>query len=423
MPGHLSRRNFLAGAAAFTAWGAIPKVALAQSGRDPRFLVVILRGALDGLAAVAPVGDRYYDEVRDRFAMPDEGEHAGFALNDFFALNRRLPTLADLYANGEALFVHAIHTPYRSRSHFEGQDILENGTTSDAHHSDGWLGRALAQMPVDSLTAKAGGFAAASAPPLVMRGARNIVTWLPAGMPAASDDTRARLFSLYEHTDPVLAEAMASGLRLEDLAGTEMEIDAEVDAAAMDMMGQAGGRGREVVAAATAAGRSLAADEGARIGFLDLSGFDTHRGQLLVDGRLGRTLSDLDLAIGTLKRAMGDVWRDTVVSVVTEFGRTVRMNGSQGTDHGSATVAMLLGGAVAGGRVIADWPGLGPNDLYEGRDLRPTMDLRAFLKGALRDHLGLDNRQLGQIVFPDTPDLKPMDGLIASVQSRGASLR
>ncbi len=419
---HLSRRNFLAGSAAFSAWASIPKIAFAQSGRDPRFLVVILRGALDGLAAVAPTGDRHYEEVRDNFAMPHDGEHAGFALNDFFTLNRRLPTLADLYANGEALFVHAIHTPYRSRSHFEGQDILENGTTSDAHHADGWLGRAMAQMPVDSMIARAGGFAAASAPPLVMRGAPNIVTWLPAGMPAASDDTRARLFSLYEHTDPVLAQAMASGLRLEDVAGSEMEINEQVNSTAMDMMGQAGGRGRQVVAAATAAGRSLAADDGARIGFLDLSGFDTHRGQQLVDGRLGRTLSDLDLVIRTLKHSMGDTWRDTVVSVVTEFGRTVRMNGSQGTDHGTATVAMLLGGAVAGGRVVADWPGLAPSDLYEGRDLRPTMDLRGLLKGALRDHLGLDNRQLGEVVFPDTMDVAPMEGLIASVQPR-AQLR
>lgn len=420
---HPSRRNFLAGAAAFTAWASIPSIAAASGGRDPRFVTIILRGALDGLAAVAPVGDRHYEEVRDRWAMPLEGEHAGFPLNDFFTLNRRLPTVADLYARGEALFVHAVHTPYRERSHFEGQDVLENGTTSETHHSDGWLGRAVAQMPVDSRMARAGGFAAASAPPLVMRGAPDIVTWLPAGLPTASDDTRARLLSLYEHTDPTLAKALASGLHLEDLVGTEMEITANVEQASMDMMGgPARGRVREVVAAATAAGRSMAADDGARVGFLDLSGFDTHRGQALVDGTLGRTLSDLDVAIKSLRHAMGDAWRDTVVAVLTEFGRTVRMNGSNGTDHGTATVAMLLGGAVAGGRVVADWPGLAPNELYEGRDLMPTADLRGVLKGAMRDHLGLDARQLGDIVFPESRDVAPMEGLIASLGPR-ASLR
>jgi len=420
---HVSRRNFLAGAAAFSAWASIPRVAAASGGRDPRFVVIILRGALDGLAAVAPVGDPHYEEVRDRFAMPSDGDLSGFALNDFFRLNAQLPTFADLYARGEALFVHAAHTPYRQRSHFEGQDILENGTTSDTHHTDGWLGRALARMPIDSAIARAGGFAAASATPLVMRGAPNIVTWLPTGMPAASDDTRARLLSLYEHTDPVLAGALDSGLRLEDLAGTEMEIDGEVDSNMMSMeMGRINGRQRQVTAAATAAGRSMAADDGARVGFLDLSGFDTHIGQKLVDGRLGQTLGILDLAIKTLRHSMGDAWRDTVVAVATEFGRTVRMNGSAGTDHGTATVAMLLGGAVNGGRVIADWPGLADNQLYDGRDLMPTTDIRAVFKGALRDHLGLDGRVLGETIFPGSLDVRPMEGLIASPQPR-ASLR
>ena len=418
---HPSRRSVLAGTAAFTAWASIPRIAMASGGRDPRFVTIILRGALDGLAAVAPVGDPLYEEVRDKYAMPLEGEHAGFQLNDYFRLNEKLPTVADLYAKGEALFVHAVHTPYRQRSHFEGQDILENGTTSDSHHQDGWLGRALAELPVDSMINRRGGFAAASSTPLLMRGAPNVVTWLPAGMPAASGDTRARLLSLYEHTDPVLAQAMAAGLRLEDLAGSETAINEEVDAGMMAM--DAKGGARQVIAAATAAGRTLAADDGARIGFLDLSGFDTHRNQLLVDGRLGRTFADLDMAIQALKNALGDVWRDTVVAIVTEFGRTVRVNGSQGTDHGSATVAMLLGGAVNGGRVIADWPGLGREQLFEGRDLMPTTDLRAVLKGTLRDHLGLDKAVLGTTVFPDTADLAPMDGLITTSRETRAALR
>ncbi|MEO1103709.1 MAG: DUF1501 domain-containing protein [Pseudomonadota bacterium] len=412
---HPSRRNLLAGAAAFTAWASIPTLAVASGGRDPRFMTIVLRGGLDGLAAVAPVGDRHYEEVRDEYAF-GAGDHSGIGLDGFFALNPRLPTVAELYKRGEALFVHATHTPYRQRSHFQGQDVLENGTTSSSHHIDGWLGRAIAQLPVDSAMARQGGFAAASSPPLVMRGASNIVTWLPAGLPTASEDTRARLLDLYEHTDPVLAKALSAGLRLEDIAGTEAEITEEVKTGMMEM-GAPRGR-RQVVAAATAAGRALGADDGARVGFLDVSGFDTHRRQRLVDGRLGRTLGDLDLVIRTFKHALGDAWQDTVVAVVTEFGRTVRMNGASGTDHGAATVAMLLGGAVAGGRIVADWPGLAPEDLYQGRDLLPTTDLRAVLKGALRDHLGLDRATLGTAVFPDTLDLRPMDGLIATGRMR-----
>nr|WP_255720705.1 DUF1501 domain-containing protein [Acuticoccus kalidii] len=408
---HPTRRGFLAGGAAFTAWASIPKIAYAARPRDPRYLTIILRGGMDGLAAVAPVGDPAYEAVRDDAVMPLSGPNAAIPLDNFFALNARLPTVADLYRRGEALFVHAVQTPYRDRSHFQAQDVLENGMTSDVHHRDGWLGRAIAELPSAERIARQGGFAAAPSTPLVMRGAPNVVTWLPPGLPATSDDTRARLLSLYEHTDPVLAKALAEGLKLEEVAGTESDLAASLDQQMMDM-GQVRAIHRQAVSAATAAGRSLAADDGPRVGFLDMTGFDTHRGQRVVDGALGMTLAGLDQVISALRSALGDAWKDTVVAVVTEFGRTVRMNGSQGTDHGTATVAMLLGGAVDGGRVVADWPGLADRALYEGRDLYPTTDLRAVLKGTLRDHLGLDARLLGTNVFPDTADLRPLDGLI-----------
>lgn len=406
---HPSRRGVLFGGVAFTAWAAIPRIAVASS-RDPRFVTIILRGGLDGLAAVAPVGDPAYEVAREGDLLPLDGPEAARTLDGFFVLNSNLPTFGDLYGRGEALFVHAVHTPYRERSHFEAQDVLENGTTSDGHHQDGWLGRAISLMPVDSAAATQGGFAAAATTPLVMRGAPNVVTWLPAGLPPASADTRARLLSLYEHTDPTLAEALAQGLALERVTGGEREMTASLEAGMKDMDVVA--RDRQVVAAATAAGRSLARADGPRIGFLDMTGFDTHRGQQAVEGRLARTLGGLDTAVAALRQALGEVWSDTVVAVVTEFGRTVRMNGSAGTDHGTATVAMLLGGAVAGGRVLADWPGLTPQDLYEGRDLAPTTDLRGVLKGVLRDHLALDPVRLGTDVFPDTASLRPVDGLI-----------
>ncbi|MEM7696558.1 MAG: DUF1501 domain-containing protein [Pseudomonadota bacterium] len=407
---HPSRRTVLAGGAAFAAWGAIPRAAAAPGSKDPRFLTIVLRGGLDGLAAVAPIGDPAYAAIRDEFALPESGAFASVPLSADFALNGNMPNLADLYRRGEALFVHAAHTAYRERSHFAAQDVLENGVETPLYFESGWLGRAISEMPVESRIARRDAFAAAASVPLTLRGAGHVVTWLPAGLPAASIDTRDRLLALYEHTDRVLADAMLDGIALEHLAGSEREIREGVRQTMM-MMGGNDGPSRKIVAAAAAAGRAMAADDGARVGFLDFHGFDTHRSQHN-NRRLGKTLERLDQAIAALRQALGPVWGQTVVTITTEFGRTVRINGSDGTDHGAGTVAMVLGGTVNGGRVIADWPGLAERQLYEGRDLRPTTDLRAVLKGILADHFGLDRRTLGDRVFPRTAALSPIEGLI-----------
>lgn len=405
-----TRRQFLLGSAAFTAWAGLPRIAAAGS-RDPRLIVVILRGALDGLAAVAPVGDPNYESARHGLELPDTGPGAALPLDGFFALNPRLEHLAGLYQRGEALFVHASATPYRDRSHFAGQDMLENGTETERYHRDGWLGRALGLMPVAEQVGRHAGFAVASSTPLLMRGKAEILTWMPPGFAQASDDTRLRLLALYEHTDPGLAAIIESGLDLEDMVGTEREMIRSVRRDINARTDVPGGRRVEMIAASAA--RAMAADDGPRVGFLDLHGFDTHRTQRPVTGVLGRSLAVLDLTVGTLERVLGGVWRDTAVIAVTEFGRTVAMNGSDGTDHGTATVAMLFGGAVKGGRVVADWPGLAQRDLYEGRDLMPTTDLRALLKGVLRDHLSLGEPLLASKVFPGSEDVRALDGLIA----------
>lgn len=404
-----TRRQFLLGTAAFTAWAGLPRIA-AAGGRDPRLIVVILRGALDGLATVAPVGDPHYESARQGLELPESGPDAAIPLDGFFALNPRLTRLAELYGRGEALFVHASATPYRGRSHFSGQDMLENGTMSERYHRDGWLGRALAAMPVADEIGGHAGFAVAPATPLLMRGGARILTWMPPGFAPATDDTRQRLLDLYEHTDPGLAAILESGLDLEDMVGSEREMTRAFRQDVAERTDVPGGRQAEMVAASAA--RAMAADDGPRVGFLDLHGFDTHRTQKPVTGALGRRLAILDLVVATLERVLGEVWRDTAVIVVTEFGRTVAMNGSNGTDHGTATVTMLLGGAVEGGRVLADWPGLSPRDLYEGRDLMPTTDQRAVLKGVLRDHLGLGETLLAGEVFPDSAGVRPIDGLI-----------
>lgn len=410
MDHHPSRRAVLGGGLAFAAWGAIPRTAVAAAPRDPRFIALVLRGGMDGLGALAPVGDPNYEAARGVYQMPTDGPDAGVPLDPFFVLNPRVPFLRDLYRRGEALFVHAVHTPYRKRSHFDGQDVLENGTTSPNHHADGWLGRAVSVLPVDSRVSRSGGFAAARTTPLVLRGTRDVVTWLPAGLPAASDDTRLRLLDLYEHTDPVLAEALAKGLALEDVTGSEVEMAARAEEGMAGM--SVPRRRRDVIASATAAGRAMSREDGPRVGFLEAVGFDSHRGQKVVDGQLGNSLAALDMMLEALRDAMGEAWGDTVVAVITEFGRTVRINGTFGTDHGMATVAMLLGGAVDGGKIVADWPGLTETALHEGRDLRPTTDLRQVLKGALRDHLGLTPSELSRTVFPDSANLPPMARLI-----------
>ena len=172
------------------------------------------------------------------------------------------------------------------------------------------------------------------------------------------------------------------------------------------------GERRRFIDAGETAGKLLARDDGPRIGAISLLGWDTHQGEGPVDGRLGGLLAALDDAIRALHASLGAAWRETVVAITTEFGRTARMNGTDGTDHGTATVMLVVGGAVNGGRVVADWPGLSPAALFEGRDLRPTIDIRAVLKGLLRDHLGVGERALAELVFPDSAAVRPIDGLI-----------
>jgi uncharacterized protein (DUF1501 family) len=246
-----------------------------------------------------------------------------------------------------------------------------------------------------------GGLAVGATTPLVLRGAAPTVGWVPAALPQADDDTAARLIDLYQHRDPTLATALSQGLKLEKIAlGDDMKPKPGTNNA---------GAMRQV---SRGAAKLMVADDGPRIAALAFDGWDTHANEGGPVGRLAQLLSGLDGALGELESGLGERWRDTVVVVATEFGRTARINGTEGTDHGTGTVALLAGGAVKGGRVIADWPGLKAANLYEGRDLAPTCDLRAALKGVLRDHLGLAERVLAERVFPDSAQVKPMQGLI-----------
>ena len=399
----LSRRALLAAGGALFSWAYLPRFARAADSRDPRLVVMVLRGALDGLSAVAPIGDPDYALLHGALALRFDGEHPALPLDSFFALNPAMPNFARLYKARQALPVHAAATNYRDRSHFDGQDVLESGMPGPGRVETGWLNRALALLPKGERVAPRG-LAVGSTPPLVLRGGAPILGWAPSGLPAATDDLTARLLDLYDHRDPALSAALKAGLDADRLAMKQ----------GMDSLRPGGDIAAAMKKAAEGAARLMAADDGPRVTAMAFDGWDTHAYEGGATGRLAKLLGGLDDAITAFESELGPRWRDVAIIAITEFGRTVHINGTVGTDHGTGTVAFLAGGAVAGGRVIADWPGLRTADLYEGRDLRPTTDLRAVLKGLLADQFGLSARALGDVVFPETAAVAPMSGLIAA---------
>lgn len=387
----------------FAASGLLPPVASHAAARDPRFLLVILRGGLDGLATVMPVADPEFAAVRAEFNEDLLKVGAALPLDGTFALNACLPALGRRYAAGEALLVHAVATPYRERSHFDGQDVLESGLPSANHPDEGWLNRALTLLPGgERLAGAERGVSIGPMAPLVMRGPAPILSWSPQQLPGAPDDTVARLLALYEARDPALASALRRGAAIAE----------EVKSFGPGVRPRAGSAQAMVLAMAESAAQFLAKPDGPRIGALSIDGWDTHADQRPGTGRLGLLLRTLDQLIEVIARGLAPFWSDTVVAFVTEFGRTVRINGTAGTDHGTATIALLVGGAVRGGRVLADWPGLGPKALFEGRDLAPTTDLRGVLKGVLADHVGLSPARLAETVFPASRSVPPLQGLV-----------
>lgn len=394
-----NRRIFLASAGAFVAWASLPRHAYAGS-RDPRFLTIILRGAMDGLAVVPPIGDPDYAGLRGDLAIGASGLEQTLPLDGFFGLNNAMPGLHAMYQAGDALIVHAAATPYRDRSHFDGQDVLESGMTGPKSSDSGWMNRVAEAIPVGDGVRPVTGLAATPTVPLILRGAAPTLTWTPPELRPASSDTMDRLLDLYTHQDPAMAKVLMAGIETDRLAGGS------------DAMRAGGNIAAAFQQIATGSARLLTKEDGPRIAVLSYDGWDTHTNEGAESGRLANLLSALDGSLVALKQTLAPVWNDTVIAVVTEFGRTAKANGTEGTDHGTATTAFLLGGAVKGGRVLADWPGLKDNQLYQARDLAPTTDLRAVLKGALRDHLGLSERVLSDTVFPDSLAVRPVDGLI-----------
>ena len=406
-PHAASRRELLLASGTLFAWAHLPKIARAE-GRDPRFLAIILRGALDGLATVAPIGDPDWLALRSENALTLDGKTPALKLDEFFALNPAMPNLHRMFESKEAIIVHASATPYRERSHFDGQDLLESGLPRPGASETGWLNRALAGLAsagrVDPRGSKL--FAVGPVTPLVVRGPAPVLSWSPQRVLPAGEDTVQRLLALYRDCDAKLAGV------IEDNSKFAAAVEQRSSGQKPNAPGPGQVRAYFSEAAGTAA-KFLSRPDGPRVGALALDGWDTHFNEGIAQGRLSQLLGALDEALGAIKTNMGAAWRETVVALATEFGRTARINGTEGTDHGTATVALLVGGALKGGRVIADWPGLKPADLYQDRDLKPTTDLRAVLKGVLRDHLRADEKALAQTVFPSSEAVKPIAGLVA----------
>jgi uncharacterized protein (DUF1501 family) len=402
----LSRRQMLSLGGSLIASSFIPKFARAADGRDPRFIAIILRGAMDGLSAVAPTGDPDYANLHGDLALQLTGDHPGLALDSFFTLNPAMTNFQRLYKAGQAAVVHATATAYRDRSHFDGQDVLESGFAGAGQTPSGWLNRAIAALPAGQKVNVKSSLAVGSTAPLIMRGPAPILGWAPEALPEAGDELNRRLLDLYQHTDLKLADALQRGLDAARMAKGDGMASGKI-AGGMD---SAPGMRQ----AAQGAARLMSADDGPRIAAMAFEGWDTHQNEGGATGRLFNLLTGLDGALADLEQGLGAAWSQTAVAVMTEFGRTANINGTEGTDHGTGTVAFLAGGAIKGGRVIADWPGLKQAQLYQGRDLNPTTDLRAVLKGLLADHLGLNAATLASNIFPDSNAVKPMQGLIAT---------
>lgn len=379
-----SRRQLLSlFAASAGAMFVAPEIVFARAATDRRFVFIIQRGAADGLNTVIPYADPAYAGLRGALAVDPA---AMTRLDGTFALHPALVETAKLYQGGQMLCVHAVASPYRERSHFDAQNVLETGGTAPYALRDGWLNRLVGLLP------RGEGHAIAFAPtvPMALRGPAEVSSYAPSALPQATDDLLLRVGQLYQ-----------ADSQLHALWSAAMETRV--------MANDRGGARQDAASLGRTAGDFLARPDGARIAMIETGGWDTHSGQ---NGRLAYGLKQLDTLIASLRDGLGPVWDQTTVLVATEFGRTAAANGTGGTDHGTGAAAMLLGGLVNGGRVIADWPGLAPAALHDGRDLRPTMDINALVAGVAAQTFALDPGRVAATLFSSEHALRPVEGLL-----------
>ena len=398
-----------AACAALAMVGAKARFAYAALPDDRRFIVVILRGGLDGLAAVPAHGDPDYASLRGSLALPKSGAGAPINLDGFFGLHPALAHMGEMWSAKELAVFHNVATPYRDRSHFDAQNVLETGGTAAHNLSDGWLNRALSPLGLD---AGGGALAVASSPPLILDGASRVTSWMPSMLPTADEEFMGRVGQLYAK-DTVFSAALKEALATRATATAAMHDGGDAVLGNVMAQGQ-GGQYGALTPLMQGGGKILAAADGPRVAVFDVGGWDTHFNQGGGDGQLARRLGQLDESMGALKTALGPVWKKTVIVAASEFGRTVKVNGTGGTDHGTGGIGFVMGGAVAGGTVHAEWVGLKPGALKDGRDLPPQTDTRALFKAALLDHLGVPAKVLNDRVFPDSAAAAPLKGLITA---------
>lgn len=377
---NLDRRSLIRTGLAATGSLLIPRIAFAAVPTDKRFVFIIQRGATDGLHMIPPLGDPGYGALRG----PWLDQLSGAAkIDGLFSLHPAMTRTAQLFAQKQAIGVHAVASAYRDRSHFDGQNILETGGLQAYAEQSGWMNRLVAALPANDSKA----LAVAADVPMALRGPQPVSSYAPSRLPNANDDLLARVSQLYAG-DAQLHQLWENALSTRAMAGAA---DADKGQGGADM-------GR--IAASL-----MRPDNGARLVMIETGGWDTHSGQV---GRLAAQLRNLDGLVGALQDGLGAAWNQTVVLVATEFGRTAAINGTNGTDHGTASAALLLGGGLKGGRMLGDWPGLSQGALYEGRDLKPTMAVESVVAGAVAEHFGLDGEKLVRALYPAQPGVKPL---------------
>lgn len=401
----LTRRRLLAnavvGGTALLVW---PKLTFAATGADTRFVFVLLRGGLDGLESVPPYGDPGYAAIRGALALSPSAAKPAHKLDNVFALHPSFDYAAQLYAQGQFMPVVAAAPPYWGRSHFQAQNCVENGTGKPDGAQTGWLNRCVACMPgVDAL-------ACAAVMPLTMRGPAKVDTWSPPLTTDVNPILLQKLQPLYA-ADARLAAPFARAVTQQDDAPASGNTAAMPAAPGTPAGRKIGG----LPLMLGAAGGFMGKADGPRIAFVEDDGWDTHANEAAI---VTRKIAELDAGLAAFHQAIGAAWQRTIVIVATEFGRTAYVNGTGGTDHGTGGSMFLAGGALRGGRVAGQWPGIGAGELYQQRDVHATTDFRAVFKGVLAAHLGVPETLLEARVFPGSAAARPLGGLVAA--PRGA---
>lgn len=389
--GHVDRRSVLAGLGAglgtYAAGGV--RLSLAAGPGDKRFVLVLLRGGMDGLALVPPYGDDDYVSQRGALAIPGSGKDDGVIdLDGFHGLHPAASALLPFWQRQEMLVVPAAATPYRGRSHLDAQRVLENGSATPDGAEGGWLNRALGLLGDGTAPA----VAVSKTMPLVLAGLNETSIWPSQNLPQPITGYFEKVALLYSG-DLIFAPLLAEGLRQKETRLSRLPEDDSLS-------GRGAWRPQDLEYIATMAAENLRAEQGSRIAVLETGGWDTHQDQGSVNGVLARRLSGLSGALSAMAVAMGPAWSDTVVAVVGEFGRSVTPNATRGTDNGVGGAMLLLGGAVAGGRFVGGWPGLSTSDLVDGAALKPVTDTRSVFASILVDHFGMALAGVQKMVFP-----------------------